>query len=722
MIFFRCRNGFGSKIRSKIFSSIFLLTIALLFVLGPVTGSEAVATQSQQIDGIADLLADRDGDGRLDQLGEKVTVRGKATVGTNVLNDQYLLFYMQDNTAGIMVFSDTLEVSVSKGDSLQVTGTLEVHASKPEIVVEDLKILKSNKRVPEAKPLSPAFKDPESYRGLLVSGEAIVQDRSPSENIKMLQISPPDGSDDSLHIFVSRANIHYEDFNFNALDAGDRIHIRGILIRYISDYSGQKLYQIFPRSRDDLTVSNLQPMVNEGSFIYADIDPTSETIYMLLESGLWGYNLSDESWRFLDALNNLEKPFSGYEFGFNAQTNSIQLWSRGIGKLFSVDPQTYDIKREDQSSEHQNQFGHFPFYRDSTLYAFGGYGFWDYHNLIVHFNGSRNEWEMQSVAGNSPYPSRRIPKTGTYDSRRDRLYIFGGRGIESGYSEDQNSKSLEFRDIWSFSFDSRKWEKIMTLGQLENGLAGITHPRRIGEINKQSSSLYLPDEQLWFIPSFDPKPLHDSFYFRVVNLSSHNAKGRISPEFDQSNKFLPTNYFRNSKEEEVVFVGIDNLTNANSYPVRIHRMPADSLMAKISNPPFYFTAKPYYYLIGIALVGAFLFWFYRKQDNGQNLEGQDIENISYHSLLKASWYNSREKKLLEYMNEQDRFLDSHEIEELLWSDIESYDYRRRLRNDLIKGINNKFKKHYPNSGSIVIRKKDPNDNRRYLYGLNKQLR
>ena len=670
---------------------------------------------------IADLLADRDGDGRIDRLGEQVTVRGRATVGDNVFDDQYLILYIQDSTAGIMVFSDTLDISVSRGDSLQVTGTLKIHASKPEIVVEDLKVLKSENRMPEAKPLSRVFKDPDRYRGLLVSGEAVVHTRSTPKDIKMLRIAPSNGSDDSLHIFVSRSNIDYEDFNFNTLGAGDRIHIRGILIRYISDYNDKVYYQVLPRRRDDLTISNLQPMVKERSFIYADIDTASGTIYMLLESGLWEYSLSGKYWRCIDELGNFDAAFSTYECGFNAQANLIQLWSRGMGKLYNVDPETYDIEREDHASEHQNQFGHFPFYRDSTLYAFGGYGFWDYHNMMVHFNHSRNEWAVQTVDRNSPYPSRRIPATGIYDQQQDRLYIFGGRGTESEYAEDRNSKGREFRDIWSFSFGSQKWKKIMTLEQLENGSDGALHPSKIGKLNKQSSSLYLPNEQLWFIPTFNTKPLYDTFHFRVIRLSSQNAKGVVSPDFGRSNKFMPTNYFYNHAEDEVVFLGINNLANANTYPVHIHRMPTDSLMAKISVPPFYLSSKLYYYLTGLAVIGGFLYWFYRNEAYSERAEEQESKTFSYHSLLQASWYNSQEKKMLEFMYEQDQFLDAQEIEELLWSDIESYDYRRRLRNDTLKAINRKFKKHYPALGNIILRKKDPDDNRRYLYGLNKQL-
>lgn len=720
MIFYRYRIG-CFKNGTGILSSVLALTMLLILLLMPLEGSKAVASDSRKISMIADLLTDRDRDGRLDRIGEKVTIRGRATVGTNVFNEQYLLLYMQDRTAGIMVFSKTLDISVSKGDSLQVTGTLEQHASKPEIVVENLKVLQSDNRIPKAKPLSQAIKNPEEYRGLLVSGEAVVQEVNPPEDIKMLQISTTHGPGDSLHIFVSRANVHYDNFNFSALEPGDRIYIRGILIRYISDYTDKVLYQVLPRTPEDLTINNLQPMVNKGSFIYADIDTTSGTIYLLLESGLWGYNLSTESWRFLNALSDFEAKFSNYEFGFNAQANRIQLWSRGMGKLFSVDPKTYSIVREDQSFKHRNQFGHFPFYRDSTLYAFGGYGFWDYHNMMVHFDYSLNEWQVQTVNRSSPYPSRRVPQTGMYDPKQDQLYIFGGRGTKSGDPEDQNGEAREFWDVWRFSFDSQKWAKIMELEQPENSSEGIIHPSMVAKINKQSSSLYLPDEQLWLIPSYDPEPLFDTFNFRVIDLSSHEAMGVVSPGFEGSNKFMPTNYFYNPDEDEVVFVGIDNLPNANSSPVRIHTMSADSLIAGMSESPFYLSAKLYYYLIGLTVIGGFLYWFYQKRANREIAEEQQRDRLSYDSLLKAAWYNSQEKKLLKYMYEQDQFLDTQDIEELLWDDIESYDYRRRLRNDIIKEINRKFKKHYPGLGRIILRKQDPDDKRRYLYGLNKQL-
>ena len=703
---------------AKLYSIILPLVIAVFLVLNPISASHA--SDTNKISKIADLLADRDGNGQIDRLGEEVTVRGKATVATNVLNNQYLMLYMQDSTAGIMVFSETLNIPIKKGDSLRVTGTLKLHASKPEIVVDDLEILNSGDRVPEAKPLSQVFKNPDGYRGLLVSGEAEVQNSTTAKDTKMFRISSSAGADDSLHVFVSRSNIHYEDFNFDALSAGDRIHISGILIRYFSNFDNSVYYQVLPRSPDDLRAGNLQPSLKENSFIYADLDTTSSTVYLLLEDGLWGYDLSDNNWRFLDALEDFEGSFSDYEFGFNSYTKAIQLWSRGMGKLFSVDPQTYSIKRKDHSSNHKNQLGHFPFYRDSTLYAFGGYGFWDYHNMMLHFNHSRNKWAVQTVDNSSSYPSRRVPATGMYDQQQDRLYIFGGRGTQSGNIDDQNATTIYYRDIWSFSFDHQKWARIMTLDHPANSSDITLRPSPIGAINKHSSSLFLPDEQLWLIPSFNTNEPGNSFHFSAVHLPSRRAKGTISPNFAPSGDFMPTNYFYNPNENEAVFVGINNRANADSYPVRIERLPVDSLTSKISPQPFYLSTNLHYYLIGLAVIGGVLFLFYRNQNNDEKPVEQTGETIPFQSLLQAKWYDKQEKELLKYMNKKDRFLDSQEIEELLWNDIESYDYRRRLRNDILKEINRKFQNHY-SLGKIILRKKDPTDNRRYLYGLNREL-
>ena len=69
------------------------------------------------------------------------------------------------------------------------------------------------------------------------------------------------------------------------------------------------------------------------------------------------------------------------------------------------------------------------------------------------------------------------------------------------------------------------------------------------------------------------------------------------------------------------------------------------------------------------------------EEQAEEPEAQ-AEPITHDLLQQAGWFSDQEKTLLAYLQEQGRFTDSQEIEELLWSDIESYDYRRRLRNDI----------------------------------------
>lgn len=707
---------------SRVLPEIFYLILSIALAVMPLTDLEASTdTDSIQIATIAELLADGDGDGRLDRLGERVTVRGRATVGTGVFSDRYMILYIQDGSAGIMVFSDTLDTQISKGDLLEVTGTLKLHASKPEIVVEHLEIIKKSNRIPDPAPLSQVFAHPDRYRGLLVSGDAVVKDGNYGKDIKMLQIGPTNGIDDSLHIFVSRSNVHYEDFKFDLLEAGDRIHIKGILIRYTSGFSGKTFYQILPRNRQDITIPDLRPVVEEGTVVYADLDPSSGRVYVLLESGLWGYEIENGRWHFLDGLEDFEGALSEYEFGFNRQTEMIQLWSRGLGQLYTVNPETYDVKRSDRSVDHKNQLGHFPFYRDSTVYAFGGYGYWEYQNIMVFYDQQQREWGLQNVKMNSPVPRRRIPQTGVYDYQNDRFYVYGGYGTQSGKPADQSATNTKFRDIWMFSFEHEKWDRVLKLDQAVDGMAGTNPPSVVGSTNKMSSSFYLPQEGMWFIPGVNKTSGGNSFFLKPVHLPTQEAKGAVIPEFGSSNNFMPSNYFYYPNSNEVVFVGLVDLVNADTYPLRVYQIPADSLMAKIREKPFYAFAGHYYYLIGLLVGGGILFWLYKKQRTGNKADDDKADSISLSKLKQADWLREQEEQLLEYLNEQDRFMESHEIEELLWSNVDSYDYRRRLRNDTIKAINEKVKNHYPGEEVPILRKKDPNDNRRYLYGLNKDL-
>lgn len=699
-----------------------LIAIIILFFISPIQKVDATGSEYRDVQNIAELLKDKNRDGKPDLLGEKVKVSGRATVASGVLNEHYLIVYIQDSSAGIMVFSNTIQTDIREGDSLLVSGTLEIHSSKPEIVVEQLEKVGNDKSQPSPISINRAFRNPEQFRGKFVSGQAVAVNNDFGKNRKMLEIAPANESEGKLYIFVSRSNVHHDAFNFNLIEKDDRIKVDGVLIRYISDFTGDTLYQVLPRKPRDFAISGIRPTLNDGSLLYADIDTARSRIYTLLDSGLWQYDLTDESWQYLDALDEIDRPLNGYEFGVDPYSGLIKLWSRGIGKMFTVDPENFEVQRVDRSFDHRNQYGHYPFFRDSTLYAFGGYGLWEMHNLIVFYNRRMDKWSIQNVDNSSPYPNRRQPQTGVYIPENDELYIFGGQGTKAEHPDDKNAIQKTFSDIWRFSFKEQAWEKVMTLDLHGHSDEGTLTQAKIGNTNKRSSSFYLPDEQLWFIPCSNSDSYEGQFNMQPVYLDAKYAESSISLDFGSSNVFKPVNFFYDANREEAIFVGINNISSTGSHPVQIMRVHKNELLAKVNGAPFYASISSYYYFLIFGVIGLIIFWFYKNSTGGdENTEKQEADIITLPSLLQEDWLNRQERKLLKFIYESGRFMESHEIEEHFWDDVESYDYRRRLRNDTINSINSKFRENFPEKeGRLILRRKDPDDNRRYLYGINKE--
>lgn len=223
---------------------------------------------------------------------------------------------------------------------------------------------------------------------------------------------------------------------------------------------------IFPNS---LSASQLQgdstnvPYFTDGEYLYADIDSEGQRVFIVVDDWIWKYDLQDDSWEKLLSLRDLDEPVSEFEFGYNQYTGNVNFWSRGVGKMYKADLESKQIRRVDQSFNHRNQFLHTAFYRDSTLYAFGGYGYWRWENIITFYHPELQEWVLQNVDVDSKKPSGRVPHAGIYDKEKDALYIYGGRTPVNEHQDDQNAKITLKYDIWMFSFRDKEWENIMTV-------------------------------------------------------------------------------------------------------------------------------------------------------------------------------------------------------------------------------------------------------------------
>ncbi|HKK43987.1 MAG TPA: hypothetical protein VJ964_00595 [Balneolaceae bacterium] len=461
--------------------------------------------------------------------------------------------------------------------------------------------------------------------------------------------------------------------------------------------------------------SKAGPLLKKGGAIYADIDTANSRVFLLVDQGLWEYDLNKRSWQFLDSLKSMPDQLSNLEFGYNADFEKLQLWSDGVGEMYNLDTTSYNISRIDHSVDHKNQFHHYPFFYRGTLYAFGGYGYWNWHNLLIFYNRGLKEWNIQNVNAKSAFPKGRTPNTGVFDSDVKKLFIYGGETSVGGHPDDQNVRRIRLQDIWEFSFDSNRWHKVLTLS---NKNLQFYEPRssiKVGKTNALSSSFYIPEEKIWFLPMVQRETSDNIFYLKPINLQTAKPLKDFKMKFERSDLFVPVNFLYDSKKQEAIIVGINNLANSEFYPIRVVTIPKVDLIKQLKPES---SLASLYLIIGFGAVIFILVFAYRWKNGGSEVvsklpTGSDINHLD--------WLNENEKKLLTFLFAEKRYLDTQEIEELLWADIDNYDYRRRLRNDIIKSANKKFLNHFPLEENLIVRKTDPNDHRRYLYGLNEKL-
>lgn len=100
---------------------------------------------------------------------------------------------------------------------------------------------------------------------------------------------------------------------------------------------------------------------------------------------------------------------------------------------------------------------------DTTVYLYGGYGWYKFKNILLKYDKYTQKWDTCLTKGEKPLP-------GTYFSilknlNRNRYYIFGGIGVESGRQEDEQHPLW---DLFELDLRTLTWKKIWKWNNPEN--------------------------------------------------------------------------------------------------------------------------------------------------------------------------------------------------------------------------------------------------------------
>ena len=251
---------------------------------------------------ISETEADRDGDFVPDRLGDTVTVSGRATVGSRVLNQSSFRIFLRDSTGGIQIYAEDMGRSVGRGDRVTATGVVDHYHGHTQLVVHDYEARPHPdgdvglEPVPLVKPDSATL---DQHEGELVRLSGTVVQPGANDGGDYLWLVP---EDDGQRVQVFAARWHSPSVDLRRFGPGDRIAATGLLGQYDTVPPHDDYYQLYPRSDEDLRPADVALGLTRDELRLA-----GGTLLLLVLGGLglWGLRSRRERQRLSERLEIL---------------------------------------------------------------------------------------------------------------------------------------------------------------------------------------------------------------------------------------------------------------------------------------------------------------------------------------------------------------------------------------------------------------------------------
>lgn len=472
----------------------------------------------------------------------------------------------------------------------------------------------------------------------------------------------------------------------------------------------------------ELAEDNAYPVLIGRDGIYADIDTVNRVLYVMVRNELWDYNLNAGQWtqRHVFEQEEMDRLFQDpKEFGYDHVTGNIYFWSTGVGLVFELDLKTHSLERIDRSFDHKNQFGHVPFFYNGMIHAFGGYGYWQDKNLITYYLPNLREWKILTPAKGSDYPPEIVGAKGIYVEEEQAFFIYGGSYIQNRGHDDGNSNRVANQSLWKFDFETMLWSREMTIDLTDGKI-----PQAFGAFNENgigrssvSASAYSRQTGNWYLPVQTSEGNRPAISIKTIGLTQMQNYELFELEQTIEAEVITTNFLFDQKSQELILLGFQNITNDNAHPIVVLKIPEQDLISKLTpvndNSILLFGS-----LVGIGLLLILGFVVMRYRGSVPGINGR-TPTVQIEELMAD--LNKTEKLLLKTIMDADQMPETSDLEEMVWPEVDNYDYRRKLRNETIRSINKKTQDAFGVNEKLIIRQRDTEDSRRFRYGINDEL-
>lgn len=286
---------------------------------------------------------------------------------------------------------------------------------------------------------------------------------------------------------------------------------------------------------------------------------------------------------------------------------SLLFWDVSVGRIHRMDLETGILERLDNSFTHRNMYYHAPFLgEDDTIYAAGGFGFWEFKNLLTRFDPDSGEWKEMRARNRADLPRGQY---GILVKVDETFHYF----LSNYELEGRHLSPLE---AWVYTPETESWQMNRSLTTL---LARIQPPFGVNlDGSAIYTSSYMVDEEAGLVGFlYGPNNLRANF----VILDVRQNRLYTIPITSLGLNFSVASFYSQAHGKWII-VGINETLGArNRLVARAFSFdPEDPLFTEITaeNSTLVLTAG--LFLLTLTLLSG-VFFFYRREGNANGILG-----------------------------------------------------------------------------------------------------
>jgi len=308
-------------------------------------------------------------------------------------------------------------------------------------------------------------------------------------------------------------------------------------------YKWRKLGEINTKGSSDFSIDD-----KDGKVIV--VDETSVNVYDLQ---------SNQTNRFVAQAS--AKDFKIY---YDSLTQNLYSYHRGGGEVSTFDwfekewsgiDTSQDLRYFYHNSTFINQF-------DSSLYMFGGYGWYTFNNKFQTYDFSSKRWDTVSVSGDIIEP--RIQHSRFLSITDSTMITYGGYGNITGKQEEGVKY---FHDLWELNLKSLKIKKLETFNK-----NGEESENRLFYYDKITDKYYFFGTKYYFIDPISKEG--GDKYLNILKFTSDSSSNFTLINTSKINKELNVlDAFYNRKTNEIIAIFWSSIDDGHIYEIHSIFLP-----------------------------------------------------------------------------------------------------------------------------------------------------